>query len=84
MMPHSFLGQSRETDSLDPSSDDPLPMGVLKFLKNLYISFSLQIMKEKSKFFVFQLLDGSKKWSLSGYSVFQKYIQGDTVLFGRF
>lgn len=84
MMPNSFLEQPGETDSSDASSDDPLPMGVLKFLKKKYISFFLQIMKEKGKFFVFRLLDGSRKWSLSGDSVFQKYIQGDTILFGKF
>ena len=55
MMPNSFLEQARETDSLDASSDDPLPMGLFKFLKNISFSFSLQIMKEKGQVVILRL-----------------------------
>ena len=61
MMPNSFLEQARETDSLDASSDDPLPMGLFEFLKNICFSFSLQIVKEKA--IILQLLGFS--WYLN-------------------
>ena len=66
MMPNSFLEQARETDSLDASSDDPLPMGLFEFLKNICFSFSLQIVKEKA--IILQLLGFSWYLYQSGLS----------------
>lgn len=98
MMPNSFPEQARETDTLDASSDDPLPMGLYKFLKNTYVSFSLQIRKEKGQVVILRLWPFNRfiHWvkkilgklkeiqKFSGHFIFQKYIKGVAGLSGIF
>ena len=94
MMPNSFPEQARETDSLDASSDDPLPMGLFKFLKNTYFSVFLRktelpqslsrrgtgIQPFNRK--ISNTIGREEIQKFSGHFIFQKYIKGVTGLSG--